>query len=100
MVLHRPDEFFARIGRDGLIGFGESYMTGAWTPPDLAGCLTVLAAEIGDAGPGAAAAGCARWYVAGHPHDQRNSRGQHPAATSRTTTTCPTTCSRRSSTRR
>ena len=29
-----------------------------------------------------------------HPHDHRNSRGQHPAATSPTTTTCPTTCSR------
>ena len=24
MVLHRPEEFYARIGRDGLIGFGEA----------------------------------------------------------------------------
>ena len=30
MRIHRPDEFYARIGRDGLIGFGEAYLTGAW----------------------------------------------------------------------
>lgn len=46
IVLHRPDEFFARIGTDGLIGFGEAYLTGAWDAPDLAGTLTVLCAHI------------------------------------------------------
>jgi cyclopropane-fatty-acyl-phospholipid synthase len=46
MVLHRPEEFYARIGRDGLIGFGESYQTGAWDAEDLGGFLTVLAAEL------------------------------------------------------
>jgi cyclopropane-fatty-acyl-phospholipid synthase len=46
MTLHRPDEFYARLGRDGLIGFGESYMTGAWDADDLAGFLTVPAARI------------------------------------------------------
>ena len=46
MVLHRPDEFFARVGTQGLIGFGESYLTGAWDAEDLAGFLTVLAAEM------------------------------------------------------
>ena len=46
MRLHRPDEFYARLGRDGLIGFGESYMTGAWDTDDLAGFLTVPAARI------------------------------------------------------
>ncbi len=46
MVMHRPDEFYARIGRDGLIGFGESYLTGAWDAEDLGGFLTVLAAEL------------------------------------------------------
>ena len=46
MVLHRPDEFFARVGTQGLIGFGEAYLTGAWDAEDLAGFLTVLAAEI------------------------------------------------------
>ncbi len=46
MVLHRPDEFYARLGRDGLIGFGEAYLTRAWDAEDLGGFLTVLAAEM------------------------------------------------------
>ena len=46
MRLHRPDEFYARLGRDGLIGFGESYLTGAWDTDDLAGFLTVPAARM------------------------------------------------------
>ncbi len=36
MTVHRPDEFFARLGRGGLIGFGEAYLTGAWDADDLA----------------------------------------------------------------
>lgn len=52
IVVRRPDEFFARLGRDQLIGFGEAYMTGAWcedgTPGDgvLGDFLQVLAAEL------------------------------------------------------
>ena len=46
MRIQRPTEFFARLGRDGLIGFGESYMTGAWEAEDLGGFLTVLAADL------------------------------------------------------
>ncbi len=46
MTVHRPDEFFARLGRHGLIGFGEAYLTGAWEAEDLAGFLTVLAADL------------------------------------------------------
>jgi cyclopropane-fatty-acyl-phospholipid synthase len=46
MTIRRPEEFFARVGRQGLIGFGESYLTGAWDAEDLAGFLTVLAAEM------------------------------------------------------
>jgi cyclopropane-fatty-acyl-phospholipid synthase len=52
IVLHRPDEFFARVGNDGLIGFGESYMTGAWDAPDLGGTLTALCAQVADLLPG------------------------------------------------
>ncbi|GAB6984211.1 class I SAM-dependent methyltransferase [Nocardioides pyridinolyticus] len=51
MVVHRPEEFFDRLGRDGLIGFGEAYLSGAWDAPDLAGFLTVLAADIADLVP-------------------------------------------------
>jgi len=46
MTVHRPREFFARIGRHQLIGFGEAYLTGAWDAEDLVGFLTVLAAEL------------------------------------------------------
>lgn len=45
-VLHRPDEFYRRVSQDGLIGFGEAYLTGAWSADDLGGFLTVLAAEL------------------------------------------------------
>jgi len=45
-VVSRPEEFFARLGRDQLIGFGEAYLTGAWDAEDLGGFLTVLAAEL------------------------------------------------------
>jgi cyclopropane-fatty-acyl-phospholipid synthase len=46
LLLHRPDEFFARLGSDGLIGFGEAYLTGAWDAPHLAETPTVLCEEI------------------------------------------------------
>jgi cyclopropane-fatty-acyl-phospholipid synthase len=46
MVVHRPEEFFARLGRGALIGFGEAYLTGAWDAPDLGALLTVLAADL------------------------------------------------------
>ena len=46
MRIQRPEEFFARLGRDGLIGFGEAYLTGAWDAEDLGGFLTVLAADL------------------------------------------------------
>ncbi|GAA1841194.1 class I SAM-dependent methyltransferase [Nocardioides marinus] len=51
MTIHHPEEFFARVGRHQLIGFGEAYLTGAWDAPDLGGFLTVLAAEISDLVP-------------------------------------------------
>ena len=50
-VVHRPEEFFARLGRHQLIGFGEAYLTGAWDSEDLGAFLTVLAAEVSDLVP-------------------------------------------------
>ncbi|MGH3179921.1 MAG: SAM-dependent methyltransferase, partial [Streptosporangiaceae bacterium] len=41
MHLHRPREFFRRLGDSGLIGFGESYLAGEWDSTDLTGLLTV-----------------------------------------------------------
>lgn len=46
LEVHRPAEFHARIGRDGLIGLGEGYMSGAWTSPDLAAVLTAFASRL------------------------------------------------------
>jgi cyclopropane-fatty-acyl-phospholipid synthase len=46
MTIHRPEEFFARLGRGALIGFGEAYLTGAWDARDLGAFLTVLAADL------------------------------------------------------
>jgi cyclopropane-fatty-acyl-phospholipid synthase len=46
LALRDPRAFHRRIGRDGLIGFGESYMAREWDADDLVGVLTVLAAHV------------------------------------------------------
>ncbi len=46
LVIHEPGELARRIGRHGLIGFGESYMAGEWESDALAELLTVLAANV------------------------------------------------------
>jgi cyclopropane-fatty-acyl-phospholipid synthase len=46
-----PERFFLRVGNQGLIGFGESYMAGEWEADDLGGTLTILCAEIADLVP-------------------------------------------------
>ena len=51
MVIHRPDRLARRIGRYGLIGFGESYMAGEWSSDDLAGVLTEFAKSVGELVP-------------------------------------------------
>jgi cyclopropane-fatty-acyl-phospholipid synthase len=43
MVIHRPEVLARRLGRYGLIGFGESYMAGDWTSTDPVGVLTEFA---------------------------------------------------------
>ena len=48
MVIHRPEALARRIGRYGLIGFGESYMAGEWSSDDLAGVLTEFAQSMAD----------------------------------------------------
>ena len=101
LVVRRPQAFFARLGIDAKIGFGEAYMAGDWeTGPgtDLADLLTPLRQQRGDAGPAFVAAIQAARGAAptrqriGHASCRRN-------RTSTATTTCPTTCSPRSSTR-
>jgi cyclopropane-fatty-acyl-phospholipid synthase len=45
----RPAAFFARLGRDSKVGFGEAYMAGDWRPgpdTDLADLLTPFAEQL------------------------------------------------------
>ncbi|MCT4351839.1 cyclopropane-fatty-acyl-phospholipid synthase family protein [Streptomyces sp. Je 1-79] len=51
LTLHDPAAFHRRVGADGLIGFGESYMAGEWDTDDLVGLLTVLATHVDDLVP-------------------------------------------------
>ena len=53
MVIHSPDRLARRIGRYGLIGFGESYMAGEWSSDDLAELLTEFAKSVGELIPSA-----------------------------------------------
>ncbi|HJT95122.1 MAG TPA: class I SAM-dependent methyltransferase [Mycobacterium sp.] len=48
MVIRRPDALARRLGRYGLIGFGESYMAGDWTCDDPVGLLTQFAMSISE----------------------------------------------------
>jgi cyclopropane-fatty-acyl-phospholipid synthase len=51
LTIHQPDALARRIGRRGLIGFGESYMAGDWSSDDLTAALTVLAESVADLVP-------------------------------------------------
>ncbi|MGW2659256.1 class I SAM-dependent methyltransferase, partial [Streptomyces sp. NPDC001478] len=73
LALHDPDAFYRRIGRDGLIGFGESYMAGEWDSDDLAGVLTVLAGHVDELVP-APLRGLRGLWVSARPAADRNTR--------------------------
>jgi cyclopropane-fatty-acyl-phospholipid synthase len=79
LLIHQPDALARRIGRFGLIGFGESYMAGEWSSNDLTRVLTVLAASVADLVPGAlqwlrpiAPAFRPRWRSASRHQARRN----------------------------
>ena len=38
LTVNDPDRLARRIGRHGLIGFGESYMAGEWESTIWSGC--------------------------------------------------------------
>jgi cyclopropane-fatty-acyl-phospholipid synthase len=46
LVLHRPGDFYRRVGARGLIGLGESYMAGEWDCADLTGLVEILARHV------------------------------------------------------
>ncbi|MFA4082769.1 class I SAM-dependent methyltransferase [Mycobacteroides salmoniphilum] len=51
MRIRRPAALARRLGRYGLIGFGEAYMVGDWDCDDLVGFLTQWAASMGELVP-------------------------------------------------
>ncbi len=66
-----PDAFFRRLGADGKIGFGESYMTGDWDADDLPGVLTAFASHVTTLIPPQLQF-LRRWYDARQPDDEDN----------------------------
>ncbi len=75
LVIHQPERLARRIGRHGLIGFGESYMAGEWESDSLTELLTVLATDVDNLVPSAL-----RWLrpivLASQPGPSRPSREQ------------------------
>ncbi len=79
LVIHQREALARRIGRHGLIGFGESYMAGEWSSDDLTAVLTVFATSVADLVPRAlqrlrpiAPAFRPRWRGAGRDQARRN----------------------------
>lgn len=73
MRVLNPEGFFTRLGRDGLIGFGESYMAGDWDADDIIAFLTPLARDMGTLVPPALQV-LRRWYNERHPLSEDNDR--------------------------
>lgn len=48
MEVHRPESLVRRVGRFGLIGFGESYMAGDWSSTEPAALLTEFGKRLAD----------------------------------------------------
>jgi cyclopropane-fatty-acyl-phospholipid synthase len=75
MVMHRPHALARRVGRYGLIGFGESYMAGEWHSNDLAGLLTAFGTSVADLIP-PALQHLRPLAVVRHPRTMHNSLSQ------------------------
>ncbi|MFF6956707.1 class I SAM-dependent methyltransferase [Streptomyces sp. NPDC008317] len=73
MRVHDPRSFFRRIGAEGLIGFGESYMAGEWDADDLTGVLTVFADNVATLVPPSLQRLRGAW-ARRRPEAQRNTR--------------------------
>ncbi|WP_329241661.1 class I SAM-dependent methyltransferase [Streptomyces sp. NBC_01478] len=71
LEIHDPTAFHGRVGGQGLIGFGESYMAGEWDAPDLVAVLTVLAHNAATLIPAPLQRLRGLWALR-RPHAQRN----------------------------
>ena len=68
------DAFFTRLGRDGKIGLGESYMAGEWDSPHMAKVFEAFARNISTLVP-APLQRLRRWYDASFPATEDNDPG-------------------------
>jgi cyclopropane-fatty-acyl-phospholipid synthase len=75
MVVHRPEAMVRRVGRYGLIGFGESYMAGDWSSTDIVGLLTEFGKRLAELIPPALQR-FRSLAVVRQPRSQHNSRQQ------------------------
>ncbi len=73
IVVRRPEQFLSRLGRDGLIGFGEAYMAADWDSEELVGALTPMARDMASLVP-PAFQWLRRWYNERHPIEEDNDR--------------------------
>ena len=71
--VRRPDAFFTRLGRDGKIGFGESYMAGEWDAPYLVDVLEAMARHVDTLVP-PKVQWVRRIYEPRHPRQEDNDR--------------------------
>ncbi len=71
MMVTDPDAVYARLGNNGLVGFGEAYMAGDWDTDDLAGLLTVFAGSVASLVP-PRLQGFRRLAVLAQPASERN----------------------------
>lgn len=71
LEIRDPEKFYRRLGKRGLVGFGESYLAGEWEAPDLVAVLTVLAAQLDTLVP-ASLQRLRRLWALRQPKGQRN----------------------------
>jgi cyclopropane-fatty-acyl-phospholipid synthase len=69
----RSDDFFRRLGSDGLIGFGEAFMAGDWDADEPAAVLTPFAARMNTLVP-AWMQRLRHYYVRHQPSAERNTK--------------------------
>ncbi len=69
----QPERFLARLGLDGKIGFGESYMAREWDSVDLVALLEALARQVDSLVP-RPLQHIRRWYEARQPSSEENDR--------------------------
>jgi cyclopropane-fatty-acyl-phospholipid synthase len=69
----RSDDFFRRLGANGLIGFGEAFMAGDWDADDPGAVLAPFAARMASLVP-AWMQQLRRFYVRHQPTRERNTK--------------------------